>query len=96
MKMIFVVFSQVADADILAALKQGGMQGYTKLERACGEGNETEPKHHSHTWPGENNVIFSAMHDNEIEPIKALIRQLKQTHPRAGVKGFILPMEEII
>ncbi|MEN6474170.1 MAG: PG0541 family transporter-associated protein [Syntrophaceae bacterium] len=96
MKMVFMVYSQAADAEILAALKQEGIPGYTKLGRACGEGNETEPKLHTHTWPGENSVVFIALDDTGIEPIKTLIRQLKHTHPRAGVKGFILPMEEII
>ena len=96
MKMVFVVYSQAADADILTALKQGGMKGYTKLERARGEGCETEPKLRTHTWPGENTVIFSVMEDSEVSAITALIRKLKQTHPRAGIKGFILPMEEII
>ncbi len=96
MKMVFVVYSQAADYDIVAAFKQAGIKGYTKVENACGEGTETEPKLGTHTWPGENNVLFLALEESELSATTELIRKLKDRHPRAGVKAFILPMEEII
>jgi hypothetical protein len=96
MKMVFVVYSQAADDDVVVAIKQSGIKGYTKLEKACGEGIETEPKLRSHTWPGENCVLFLALDDSEIPAITRVIRQLKMEHPRAGVKAFILPLEGVI
>ena len=96
MKMVFVVYSQAADYDVISAFKKTGIRGYTKMEKACGEGVETEPKLHTHTWPGENCVLFVALKENELPEITELIRRLKQEHPRAGLKAFILPMEEII
>jgi len=96
MKMVFVVYSYAADYDVVNAFKEAGIRGYTKLEKASGEGVETEPKLHSHIWPGENCVLFLALEDAEVDTAVALIRKLKQDHPRAGVKGFIMPMEEII
>jgi hypothetical protein len=96
MKMVFIVYSQAADYDVIAAIKQAGVKGYTKMENASGEGVETEPKLHTHIWPGENCVLFLALEENELPPIVELIRELKLEHPRAGVKAFIMPMEEII
>jgi hypothetical protein len=97
MKMVFVVYSTAADYDVVAAFKKAGISGYTKLEKACGEGIETEPKLHTHTWPGENNVLMIALdEDSALEAITAQIRRLKGQHPRAGLKAFILPMEEIL
>ncbi len=96
MKMVFVVYSYAADYDVVNAYKEAGIKGYTKLEKASGEGIETEPKLHSHIWPGENCVLFLALEDAEVDTVVTLIRKLKQEHPRAGVKGFIMPMEEII
>lgn len=96
MKMVFVVYSYAADYDVVNAFKEAGIKGYTKLEKASGEGIETEPKLHSHIWPGENCVLFLALEDAEVDTVVTLIRKLKQEHPRAGVKGFIMPMEEII
>jgi hypothetical protein len=96
MKMVFIVYSQAADYDVIAAIKNAGVKGYTKMEKASGEGVETEPKLHTHTWPGENCVLFLALEENELAAIVEIVRELKQEHPRAGVKAFILPMEEII
>jgi nitrogen regulatory protein PII len=96
MKMVFVVYSYAADYDVVNAFKEAGIRGYTKLEKASGEGVETEPKLHTHIWPGENCVMFLALEDTEVETAVSLIRKLRQEHPRAGVKGFILPLTEII
>jgi nitrogen regulatory protein PII len=96
MKMFLIVYSQAADYEVLKRLKETGVRGYTKLTEASGEGTETEPKLGTHTWPGENNVLYIAVREDEVPAIADLIRQLKKEHPRAGVKGFVLPMEEII
>ena len=96
MKMFFVVYSQAADYEVLGKIKEAGIRGYTKLKEADGEGTETEPKLGTHTWPGENNVLYIAVRDDEVSRVAEVIRQLKIEHPRAGVKGFVLPMEEII
>lgn len=97
MKMVFVAYSQAADYDVVTGFKKAGIKGYTKLEKASGEGCETEPKLHTHTWPGENNVIFIAVdNDSAMPDLITEIRRLKAEHPRAGLKAFILPMEEIV
>jgi nitrogen regulatory protein PII len=95
-KMFFIVYSCTADYDVLNRIKQAGIKGYTKMEEASGEGTETEPKLGTHTWPGENNVLYVAVQDEEVAVIVELIRKMKKENPRAGVKGFLLPMEEII
>jgi hypothetical protein len=97
MKMVLVVYSRAADYDIIAAFKEAGIKGYTKLEKAFGEGTETEPKLHTHTWPGENNVLLIALeNDSSLPEILGLIRKLKKDHPRTGMKAFVLPMEKAI
>lgn len=95
--MVFVVYSQAADYDVIASFKQAGITAYTKFEKACGEGKETEPKLHTHTWPGENNVLFIVMdNDEDVTAVLDIVRQLKKGHPRAGMKAFVLPVEEIV
>lgn len=96
MKMFLVVYSRAADEAVLKRFKELGIRGYTKLTEACGEGTETEPKLGTHTWPGENNLLYLAVSDEQAPAIAELIRQLKKDHPRTGVKGFVLPMDEII
>ena len=96
MKMFIIVYSRAADYDVISKLKIAGIRGYTKMKDAIGEGTETEPKLGTHCWPGENNVLYIAVQDEESPSVCEVVRQLKESHPRAGVKGFILPMMEII
>jgi hypothetical protein len=95
MKMFLVIYCEAADEDVIAALKEAGVRGYTKMVEARGEGTETEPKLGTHCWPGRNNVLFMAVADEEIPRLGARLRELKREHPRAGVRSFLLPMEEM-
>lgn len=96
MKMYLIVYSKATDYDIIGRIKQAGIRCYTKLEEVRGEGTETEPKLGTHTWPGGNNVLFVGVTDHEVSVISDLLREMKHSHPRAGIRGFILPLEEII
>ncbi|PKN60269.1 MAG: hypothetical protein CVU53_03955 [Deltaproteobacteria bacterium HGW-Deltaproteobacteria-11] len=96
MKMFMVVYSQAADYDVIAQFKKAGIKRYTKMEQAHGEGDDTEPKLGTHTWPGKNNVLFVAVPSEEIETVRDVVKSLKENHPRAGVKAFMLPMEESV
>jgi len=64
------------------------------MEKARGEGDETELKLGTHSWPGRNNVLLMAIQNEECDMMKDVVRRLKQDHHRAGVKAFVLPMEE--
>jgi hypothetical protein len=94
MKMFMIVYSQAADYDVIKQFKEAGIRCYTKMEQAQGEGDETEPKLGTHSWPGRNNVLFVAIPNEECEAVRVVVKHLKENHPRAGVKAFMLPMEE--
>ena len=94
MKMFLIIYGEAADEYVIAALKDAGIRAYTKMVEARGEGTETEPKLGTHSWPGRNNVLLMAVADEEIPRIRERIREIKQDHPRAGDRSFLLPMEE--
>jgi len=96
MKMFLLVYCSAADQYVIPEFKRAGVSKYTKMEEVHGEGSETEPKLGTHTWPGENNILFIAVPDEEASLITDLIKKLKKEHPRAGVKAFVLPIEECI
>jgi len=96
MKMLFVIYSREADEDVVSAFKSAGMRGYTKMEAVRGEGQESEPKLGTHIWPGTNNVLLVVVEDEEAKQAVELIRNFKKEHPRAGLKGFLLPLEDCI
>ena len=96
MKMFMIIYSQSVDYDVIDHFKKAGIKHYTKMEQAHGEGDETEPKLGTHTWPGINNVLFMAIPTDECDKVRDVLRHLKEDHPRAGVKSFVLRMEESI
>jgi hypothetical protein len=96
MKMFLIVYCDAADEDVLEAFKKSGVRAYTKMSQARGEGTDTVPKLGTHCWPGKNNALFIAAEDGEVDGIKDAIRIIRREHPRSGVKGFILPMEESV
>lgn len=96
MKMFMIVYSQAADYDVIEKFKEAGIKRYTKMEEAQGEGNETEPKLGTNVWPGRNNVLFVAVTNEQVDTVRAVVKRLKQNHPRAGVKAFMMPMEESV
>ncbi len=95
MKMFLIIYCEAADEVVIAALKEAGVRGYTKMVEARGEGTETEPKLGTHFWPGKNNVLLMAVADEAIARLDARLRELKREYPRAGVRSFLLPMEEL-
>ena len=96
MKMLVLVYNDAADEIVITAFKKANVKGYTKWKEAFGEGTETEPKLGTHYWPGKNNVLAIVVEDEAKPPILDMIRQLKQEHPKAGLKTFILQVEETI
>ena len=96
MKMFFIVYSSAADWDVIETFKKAGVGEYTKMEEVHGVGKDTEPKLGTHIWPGANNALFMAVSDEKVSLITNLIKQVKIKHPRSGIKGFILPMEECV
>lgn len=96
MKMFLIIYAEAADEAVIEALKAAGIHGYTKMVQARGEGTQSDPKLGTHIWPGKNNVLLLALADEEIPGIAARIRELKRVNPRAGVRSFLLPMEEIL
>jgi nitrogen regulatory protein PII len=95
-KMMMIVYHKAADEYVIDALKQAGIRAYTKMIECHGEGTETEPKLGTHIWPGKNNILIMALQDDDVPAVTKIIRRLKGEHPRAGLKGFCLPMEETI
>lgn len=96
MKMFLIVYSREADEDILAAFKSSGITEYTKMQEVQGEGKETEPKLGTHIWPGINNILFLVLEDHDVPQAKDLIKKLKQERPRAGIRGFLIPLEDCV
>lgn len=94
--MFLIIYCDAADEDVIDAFHRSGIRVYTKMQEVRGVGTETEPKLGTHCWPGKNNVLLIAADDEQATIIRKVIGFLRKEHPRSGIKGFILPMEEIV
>ena len=95
MKMVLIAYSEAADYDLIGAIKAAGVTGYTKFTEVLGEATETEPHMGTQCWPGRNNFLAIAVEDKKVEHLISTVKEMKEKHPKAGVKAFIMPMEGI-
>lgn len=94
MKMFFIVYSWAIDENVLAALAASGVNAYTKWTKVQGCGCESEPK--LGAGSGENDVLTVVINNEDADKVKAVVLNLRKEHPRAGVRCFIVPVEEMI
>lgn len=96
MKMILLAYCEAADEDMIASLKKAGVRGYTKFTQVLGEGTETNPRLGTQCWPGRNNVLAIAIDEEAFPVVMSKIRTMKARYPKAGIKAFVLPVEDVI
>jgi nitrogen regulatory protein PII len=96
MKMLFIVYSWAIDDEVIAALTKSGLKAYTKWTKVLGCGSETEPKTGSKLWPSETDVLTIVVDNEDVAKIKEVVLTLKKEHPRAGLRCYIVPVEEMI
>ena len=96
MKMFIIVYSSFIDDKVIAAFTKSGLKSYTKWTKVLGCGVETGPKMGSRSWPDENDVITVVINNEDVAKAKDVVVTLRKEHPRAGVRCFIVPVEEMI
>ena len=98
MKMIFIVYNAVIDEEVMEALKEIGVENYTKWDRVLGKGPISGSHFDSDIWPGVNSMLAIAVEDEKKNEIMDRIRELKSKESlrKAGIRAFVLPLEEMI
>ncbi len=95
MKMILISYNVAIDEEVMEALKEVGISGYTKLPKVLGDGKTSGPRLDSHIWPGANSLLALAVEDDEKDQILAQVMKLRQKLGKEGIKAFVLPLEEV-
>ena len=95
MKGIFIVYDQAYNMEIVDALADLNVRGYTMWKDISGKGSETgEPHEGSHAWPVMNNSILVFVPDEKVEPILDVVRQMDEATPALGLRAFSWNIEE--
>lgn len=96
MKMVLIAYCEAADYEIIAAIKEAGIKGYTKFTEVLGEGTKTQPRLGTQCWPGKNNFLAIAVEEKELETLISTLKELKRRHRKSGIKVFVTPIDEVI
>ena len=96
MKMVFIAYCKAVDYEVMEAIKEAGIKGYTKFAEVIGEGDETQPRLGTQCWPGKNNFLVIAVGDEELDPLILAVKEMKRRHPKGGIKAFVMPLEEMV
>ncbi len=47
-------------------------------------------------WFGQNDILTVVINTEEAAMVKEAVMNLRKDHPRAGVRCFVVPVEEMI
>ncbi len=94
-KLVYIIFNNALEPEILDILKKVGIGAYTRLDRVKGVG-ETGPHMGDDVWPAWNTMIMSVLEVEKKEALSQEIKKLREQFPEQGVRILVLPFEEIV
>ena len=97
MKSVLISYDQAHQENILEALNETSVRGYTFFEGVGGRGSKTgEPHLGSHAWPSMNSAIITVIEDSQVEPLLKRLRTLDVDNPLLGLRAFVWNIEQSI
>jgi nitrogen regulatory protein PII len=95
-EIVMVIFNSSIEEEMLGALKEAGMECFTKLPGVHGTGQYSEPRLDSHVWPGTNTLMMVCAEPETRARILQAVRQMKEIHQEEGVRAFVIPVTDTI
>ena len=97
MKSIFIAYDQAHQENVIDALNDSNIRGYTLLEQAGGRGSKTgDPHLGSHAWPSMNSAIITVVEDFKVPLLLERLKQLDSDNPMLGLRAFVWNIEQSI
>lgn len=97
MRAVFIAFNQVLTDEVLSAIGQLGLQGYTRWPDALGSGSRGgEPHLGTHTWPALNSAMLVMAEDTTAAQLMQRLKKLDERSPQQGLRAFMWTVENTI
>lgn len=97
MKTVFIAYDQAHQEDMIEALNDTNIRGYTFFEQAGGRGTKGgEPHLGSHAWPSMNSAIITVVEDEKVAPLLKRLHTLDTNNPMLGLRAFVWSVEQSI
>jgi hypothetical protein len=95
MRLLFIIIDQAIEPDVLAVLKQRGVEHWTSWTDVHGSGR-TGRKEGNPIWPGLNTVYLVALPPEDVEPLVQSLHAMRDKFPLTpGMRIFSVAMEEM-
>jgi len=96
MKMLLFIYNASIEEEVRQCMKKCGAEKFTRFQGLHGRGEDSDPHMGTHIWPSTNSLIMIVCEDERAGKLLNRIRDLKEEFREAGVKAFMLPVEESI
>lgn len=97
MKTVFIAYDQAHHENVMEALNDSNVRGYTFLEQVGGRGTKGgEPHLGSHAWPSMNSSIITVVEDEKVQPLLNRLKKLDDDNPMLGLRAFVWACEQSI
>ena len=95
MKAIFITYNQAYYSEIVEAIEEAGVRGYTQWPGIRGRGSvDGEPHEGSHAWPTHNDAVLTFVPDDKVAPILAMMKEKDEAAPALGLRCFVWNIEQ--
>ena len=97
MKSILITYDQAHQENVIEALNDSNIRGYTLFEQVGGRGTKTgEPHLGTHAWPSMNSAIITVVDDFRVPIILERLKKLDSDNPMLGLRAFVWNVEQSI
>lgn len=96
MKLLLIIYDVDFDEDVMEALNNCCVTGYTQWDRVLGRGKNSDPKLDTPVWPGYNRAIAVAVEEEIEEKVMKAVQELSERLGGSGFKVFQLPVLRVI
>lgn len=97
MKTVFIAYDQAHHDNVMEALNDSNVRGYTFFEQVGGRGAKGgDPHLGSHAWPSMNSAIVTIVDDEKVQPLLTRLKKLDDDNPMLGLRAFVWACEQSI
>lgn len=97
MKTVFITYDQAHQENVIEALNETNIRGYTFFEQAGGRGTQGgDPHLGTHAWPSMNSAIITIVDDDRVAPLLKRLQRLDEDNPMLGLRAFVWACEQSI
>ena len=91
MKAVFIAYNQAHEDDVLTAMRELDIKGFTGWPSLVGAGQRG-----SHAWPTLNGALLTVIDDSKVDTLLVRLRDIDAASPQLGLRAFTWAVEQAI